>query len=177
MAVAKHPPRNCHAHSPSPRPAQFAIRPFAGVPGSTAGGPVQRCSRPHARSPSPPLPRRAPTQTPAATLTLLAAVPQHRALPSTRRSIFPRYALLADTTLSYIPISRTTMPKSRLRHRSTNATGPPEISVHCGPCVPEILLLAAAGLIYACKRPSAQNLAPLPPSLKPSSATPCPRCC
>ncbi|KAF2867573.1 hypothetical protein BDV95DRAFT_597795 [Massariosphaeria phaeospora] len=58
--------------------------------------------------------------------------------------VFPTTAHLADTTFSYMLASRTTMVNGRLRHRSPNATGPPEVSVHCAPLVPDIICLPGA---------------------------------
>jgi hypothetical protein len=95
----------------------------------------------------------------------------HCAPPLARRRIYLGTLCLADTTFSYILTRRTTMLQSRLRHRSSNATGPPEISVLYRSSAPVGLCKSD---IYACKRPIVHILVPLSPSINPPFVTPCP---
>lgn len=144
MPVAKH-PKTPHQH-PAPsasasacrhrRPARSA-RPYRSVPVLATpvlcAAPAQfAASRPAHPSPRPPPAQRRPPRPPQPPLRCsLPCLSGGRCHPLAGGFSQPR-SLSGYNPLPIFPISRTTMLKSRLRHRSSNATGPPEIFVNYG---------------------------------------------
>ncbi|PSN66968.1 hypothetical protein BS50DRAFT_667158, partial [Corynespora cassiicola Philippines] len=117
-AVAKHPP------PASPRPASvwsgwpvcavvWSLCTYRGVPGALLLAHAPAASGPRSPPRPPPPPLRCPS-----------AVPQAAGIAHHWPEDFPRYAHLADTTFSYVLTGRTTMLKSRLRHRCVKCHRP-----------------------------------------------------